>query len=76
MFSTFQCFSLEPYPDEPSPFHLPEQLHFLRGDKSCRFSVESHSGREIEFLTDTADYILITGAPDDGELDAVTLHVC
>lgn len=70
------AYPLESYPDEPSSFHLPEQIHFLRGDKSCRLPVNRHAGREIELLADFSDCFCIPGSPDDSEPDAVTLHVC
>lgn len=68
---------LEPYPDEPSSFHLPKQFHFLRGDKSFRLPVNRHAGREIELLAYFSDCFCIPGSPDDGEVDGgVILHAC
>lgn len=68
---------LESYPDEPSSFHLPEQFHFLRGDKSFRLPVNRHAGREIELLAYFSDCFCIPGSPDDGEVDGgVILHAC
>lgn len=69
----FLCF--ESYPDEPSSFHLPEQLHFLRGDKSRRFPVNLHAGTEIELLAYYSDCSRVAGSPDDSEADGALFFI-